>query len=120
MPEAANALTGEMRYQVYKLLRLKVTVTPEGYIDVSGAIEDSFCITGDQPSEIRDGIRRSRVFIHVLTPEAARCSMTTFLVALTGIEDFRNTLRLPEDTWRASQLQDTRKTPWPARHCRNL
>jgi site-specific DNA recombinase len=52
MPEAAEKVTGEKRQQIYNLLRLRVTVEVGGDVEVSGAIVDAVCITGDQPLSI--------------------------------------------------------------------
>jgi hypothetical protein len=52
VPEAVEKVTGEARQRIYNLLRLKVTVGVEKDVEVRGAIEGGFCITGDQPSSI--------------------------------------------------------------------
>ncbi len=49
MPEAVEKVTGETRQRIYNLLRLKVTVGVGEDVEVRGAIEDDFCIIGDQP-----------------------------------------------------------------------
>jgi hypothetical protein len=49
VPEAVVTLTGEKRQRIYNLLRLRVTIGVDGEIEVRGAIEEDFCIAGDQP-----------------------------------------------------------------------
>jgi hypothetical protein len=41
-PEALDTLTPEERHHVYKMLRLAVEVAPDGALDVSGVLGDSF------------------------------------------------------------------------------
>jgi hypothetical protein len=45
VPEALDSLTGEEKSRVYRMLRLEVTPTAEGY-DVSGAICTSVTPSG--------------------------------------------------------------------------
>jgi hypothetical protein len=48
VPEALDALTGEEKNRIYRMLRLEVTPTTEGY-DVSGALCTSAISTGERP-----------------------------------------------------------------------
>src|SRR5215218_6556613 len=41
-PAALEALTPEERHQVYKMLRLAVEISPDGSLDISGVLGDSF------------------------------------------------------------------------------
>jgi hypothetical protein len=41
-PAALDALSPEERHQVYKMLRLTVEISPDGSLDVSGVLGDSF------------------------------------------------------------------------------
>jgi CRISPR-associated endonuclease/helicase Cas3 len=41
-PAALDALSPEERHQVYKMLRLAVEISPDGSLDCSGVLEDSF------------------------------------------------------------------------------
>jgi hypothetical protein len=41
-PEALDDLSSEERHHVYKLLRLRVEVSPDSSLDVSGVLGDSF------------------------------------------------------------------------------
>jgi hypothetical protein len=41
-PAALDSLSPEERHQVYKMLRLTVEISPDGSLDVSGVLGDSF------------------------------------------------------------------------------
>jgi len=41
-PAALDALSPEERHQVYKMLRLAVEISPDGSLDCSGVLGDSF------------------------------------------------------------------------------
>src|SRR5829696_7249963 len=41
-PAALDALSPEERHQVYKMLRLAVEISPDGSLDISGVLRDSF------------------------------------------------------------------------------
>jgi hypothetical protein len=49
-PEALNELTPEERHQVYRMLRLRVVITMDGELEVSGAFGEG---TGFCPTEAR-------------------------------------------------------------------
>jgi hypothetical protein len=45
--EALEDLTGEERYQVYRMLRLRVTIRPDGGLDAEGVLREPVCtLTG--------------------------------------------------------------------------
>ncbi|HET9964121.1 MAG TPA: hypothetical protein VFQ10_01890, partial [Rubrobacter sp.] len=41
-PAALDGLSSEERHQIYKMLRLTVEISPDGSLDVSGVLRDSF------------------------------------------------------------------------------
>ena len=41
-PAALDGLSSEERHQTYKMLRLTVEISPDGSLDVSGVLRDSF------------------------------------------------------------------------------
>jgi hypothetical protein len=41
-PAALDALSPEQRHQIYKMLRITVEVSPDGSLDVTGVLGDSF------------------------------------------------------------------------------
>ena len=47
VPEALDDLTGEERHQIYRMIRLRVTVRPDGGLDVEGVLREPVCtLTG--------------------------------------------------------------------------
>jgi hypothetical protein len=64
IPEAFDSLTGEEKSRVYRMLRLEVTPTTDGY-DVSGAICTS--VTPSAPG--RSSTKRPDLRFHVLLTE---------------------------------------------------
>ncbi len=47
VPEALDDLTGEERHQIYRMIRLLVTVQPDGGLDVEGVLREPVCtLTG--------------------------------------------------------------------------
>jgi hypothetical protein len=55
IPEALDELIGEERHQVYRMLRLKVYVYPDGSLDVRGVLREAVCT----PTDTRLSTRRS-------------------------------------------------------------
>lgn len=51
IPEALEELTGEERHQIYCMLRLELYVSPEGDLNISGAIGNEFCAPEATPSQ---------------------------------------------------------------------
>ena len=47
VPDALDELTGEERHQVYRMLRLQVFVSPDGDLDVRGALQEAVCTPMD-------------------------------------------------------------------------
>jgi hypothetical protein len=43
VPEALDDLTGEERHQIYRMIRLRVTVHPDGGLDVEGVLREPVC-----------------------------------------------------------------------------
>jgi len=47
VPEALDGLTGEERHQVYRMIRLRVTIRPDGGLDAEGVLREPVCtLTG--------------------------------------------------------------------------
>ncbi len=56
VPERLAELTAEERHQIYRMLRLEVYVSPNGDLDIRGAIgEEKFCTSEATPTQ---GLRR--------------------------------------------------------------
>ncbi|MDP9477460.1 MAG: recombinase family protein [Actinomycetota bacterium] len=53
VPEALEDLTGEERHQVYRMLRLRVWVRPDGPIEVEGVLREAVCTPTDTPWSTR-------------------------------------------------------------------
>jgi chromosome segregation ATPase len=43
VPEALDSLTGEERHQVYRMIRLRVTIRPDGGLDAEGVLREPVC-----------------------------------------------------------------------------
>ncbi len=43
VPEALDNITGEERHQVYRMIRLRVTIRPDGGLDVEGVLREPVC-----------------------------------------------------------------------------
>ena len=47
VPEVLDDLTGEERHQIYRMIRLRVTIHPDGDPDVEGVLREPVCtLTG--------------------------------------------------------------------------
>ena len=53
VPERLDELTGEERHQVYRMLRLQVSVSPNGDLDVRGVLREAVCTPTDTRSSTR-------------------------------------------------------------------
>jgi site-specific DNA recombinase len=54
VPDTLDELTGEERHQVYRMLRLKVYVYPNGDLDVRGVLREPVCTPMDTRSSTRE------------------------------------------------------------------
>ena len=50
VPEALAELTAEERHQIYRMLRLEIYVSPNGDLDIRGAIGEKFCTSEATPT----------------------------------------------------------------------
>jgi hypothetical protein len=76
-PAALDALSLEERHQVYKMLRLTVEISPDGSLDVTGVLGDSFV------SENQD---KGVVLAHYQVDLPAPCSVVALEKCVTVLD----------------------------------
>jgi hypothetical protein len=58
VPEALDELTGEERHQVYRMLRLTISIYSNGDLDVEGVLREAVCTPAGTWSSTREGTGR--------------------------------------------------------------
>jgi hypothetical protein len=69
VPEALDDLPGEERHQINRIIRLRVTIRPDGDLDVEGVLREPVCTLTGTPSRTPQNTNRPEVRFRVRTNE---------------------------------------------------